>query len=70
MNVLRNHINESYYSCHYTHHALCSAGNRSAYLSQGEATDDMRKLGRSGLVDIGAVACDISKGPSAVIVTA
>ena len=51
-------------------HAHCSASNGSTYLSQGEATDNMRKSGPSELVDIGAVACHISKGPSAVTVPA
>ena len=51
-------------------HAHCPASNRSTCLSQGEATDNMRKSGPSELVDVGAVACHIGKGPSAVIVTA
>ena len=49
---------------------MLTASNRSTYLSQGEATDNMRKSGPSELVDVGAVACHIGKGPSAVIVTA
>lgn len=74
MNVLRNYINESYYSCHYTPcslpatEVLVSVKRRLSVICY--STDNMRKSGPSELVDVGAVACHIGKGPSAVIVTA